>query len=172
MAGQLMKEISSGNFTDVCYHAGYVYAAPSGNPVIHVYDQSTGNHIRTINACKSNGDHIHHTLRVTRRGITFACFSNDCIYVLDHSGTLQQMHSKCGDAAGEFKGPNLCSVESDGSILVADYCNNRCQVFQDGEWRVLPLQPQPSYPMDAVITQHALYVVCYVGKKIIMYEIK
>ena len=172
MAGKLMKTICSGDFTDVCYHAGWVYAAPYGDPAIHVYDQNTWKCIRTIDACKSDNYHDYHTLRVTSSGITLACYNNHCIHVLDHSGTLQRSHGEHGDAAVEFQYPRICSVESDGSMLVADKRNSRCQVFHDGEWHMLPLQSQPSLPLGAVITQHALYVVCYVGKKIIMYEIK
>ena len=159
MAGQLMKEISSGDFTDVCHHAGCVYAAPYRDTAIDVYDQNTWNHIRTIDACKSNGSHGPHSLRVTSRGITLACYSNHCIHVLDHTGTLQQTHGEFGDATVEFLNPRLCSVENDGSILVTDKLNDLLKVFHDGEWRVLPLQPQPSYPRGAVVTQHALYVV-------------
>ena len=170
MAGRLMKTISSGYFTDVCYHAGCVYAAPSGNPAIHVYNHNTGDHIRTLTACKSDGRHAYHTLRVTSSGITLACYHNHCIHVLDHSGILQQTHGKRGDAAGEFFGPRLCSVESDSSMLVAEYANHRCQVFHDGEWRVLPLQPQASLPMGAVVTQHALYVICE-GHTLIKYKL-
>ena len=165
MAGKLMKKISSGNFTDVCYHAGCVYAAPYDDPAIHVYDQSTWNRIRTIDACKSNGSHGIHELRVTSREITLACWHNHCIHVLDHSGTLQQTHGKGGDAAGEFNGPRLCSADSDGSMLVADYGNHHCQVFHNGEWRVLSLQPQQLCPSGAVVTQHALYVTSYNEKK-------
>ena len=159
MAGKLIQTITSGDFDDVCYHAGCLYAAPSGNPTIHVYDQNTRSRIRTIDACKSDGHHDLHTLRVTSSGITLACTSNDCIHLLDHNGALQQTHGKRGDAAGEFYAPRLCSVESDGSMLVADCGNNRCQVFHDDEWRVLPLHPQPSLPWGAVVTQHAIYVV-------------
>ena len=132
MAGRLMKTISSGYFTDVCYHAGCVYAAPSGNPAIHVYNHNTGDHIRTLTACKSDGRHAYHTLRVTSSGITLACYHNHCIHVLDHSGILQQTHGKRGDAAGEFFGPRLCSVESDGRWLSMPITAARSSMMASG----------------------------------------
>ena len=72
---------------------------------------------------------------------------------------LQKTHGGGpSEAAGEFNGPIICSVESDGSMLVADLFNHRLQVLNEGEWHVLPLQPQPE---DAVVTQQALYVAAW-----------
>ena len=172
MAGKLLKTISSGHFTDVCYHAGCVYAAPYGDPAIYVYNHNTGDRIRTIDACKSNSNHFNHTLRVTSCGITLACCYNDCIHLLDHICTLHQTHGKRGNGEGEFMGPRLCSVENNGSMLVADEHNYRFQVFNEGEWRVLPLPPNILWPRGAVVTQQALYVVRSGDNKLIMYEVK
>ena len=167
-----MKWINSDHFTDVCYHAGCVYAAPWHDPTIQVYDQDTWNNIRTITACKSDGKHDLHTVRVTSCGITVASLNNHCIHVLDDRDTLQQTHGQLGDAVGEFDGPRLCSVASDGSMLVADEGNHRYQIFHDGKWRVLPLQPQPQWPVGAVVTQHALYTVHRDGKALTMHRVK
>ena len=68
--------------------------------------------------------------------------------------------------------PHICSVASDGSILVADEGNDRCQIFHDGVWRVLPLQPQPQWPVGAVVTQHALYTVHRDGKALTIHRVK
>ena len=141
-----MKTITDDGYYDVCEYNGLVYAASGDDPAIHVYETKTWDRIRTITACMSNGIYHNHTLRVTRRGITLACYDNGCIYVLDVSGALQKTHGNRGNAGGYFNGPHVCSVESDGSILVADVYNNRLQIVHDGEWRVLPLQPQPWAP--------------------------
>ena len=164
-----MKKISSGGFSVVCKHAGLVYVASMHEPTIHVCDPSTWSRIRTFKACL-NDCHDIHTLCVTSCSIIAACWLNHRIHVLDDSGALQQTHGKFGTAAGEFHYPYLCSVETDGSMLVADFFNNRLQVFHNDEWRVLPLQPQPFKPNGAVVTQHALYVVTW-DKKLIMYNI-
>ena len=161
-----MKTISSGYFTDICYHAGHVYVTRYNDPAIYVYDQNTWNRIRTLDACKSGGNHFNHKLGVTSRGITLACYNDHCINVLGHGGKLQQKH-----VLGEFKGPHLCSVESDGSMLVADHGNHRCLVFHAGKWGVLPLNPRPPWPWDAVVTQNALYVVSFEERKLIKYKI-
>ena len=109
-----------------------------------------------------------HSLRVTDRSITLASCDNDIIHVLDDPGALKETHGGPGEAAGKFGGPIICSVESDDRMLVADDYNNRFQVYHDGKWRVLSMQPQPSERQDAVVTQHALYVIdC---GKLIMYR--
>ena len=168
--GERVNTISDSAFGDVCQHTGSVYAALLGDPAIHVYDKTTLERIRTITACMSSGSHIFHTLRVTSHSITLACMQGDCIYILDNSGTLQKTHGENCDTTCTFREPCVCRLDSDGSMLVADKLNDRIQVFVEGEWRVLPLHPQPSRPVDAVVTQHALYVVnsC---KKLIMYKI-
>ena len=165
-----MKKISSDGFNDVCKYAGLVYVASGNEPTIHVYDPSTWSRIRTLPSACSFFHYYNHTLCVIGCRIILACLSTHCIRVLDDSGALHQTHGKKGTEAGEFSFPKLCSAESDGSMLVADWDNNRLQVFQEGEWRVLQLQPQPLRPEDAVVTQHALYVVTW-DKKLIMYKI-
>ena len=169
LKGEHIKTISSDKYNDVCMHAGLVYAAPYNDQAIHGYDPSTWERIRIITACPS-GYLYSHTLRVTNCGIALACSYNHCIHMLDDSCSLQHTHGGTGVVKGEFNGPRLCSIESDGSMLVADLFNDRLQVFHDGKWSILPLQPQPSRPVGAVVTQHALYVIA--RGKLIMYKVQ
>ena len=162
--------ISSGAFSDGCKHAGLVYVASMHEPTIHVYDLSTWSRNRTLSLACSCVHTYNHTLRVTSCGIILACVKNNCIHVLDDSGVILQTHGNYGSETGEFYHPKICRAESDGSILVADEDNDRLQVFHDGEWHVLPLQPHPSDPRGVVVTPHALYVVTD-DKNLMMYKI-
>ena len=147
MVGERMKTISNGGFIDVCYHTGCVYATCNDDPAIYVYDQSTWNRIRAITACKSDGNHFHHTLRVTSNGITLACYLNNCIHVLDHSGTLQQTHGKHGDASGSSVGRSYVmwrvtaacwwlieTIIAARSSMMASGAYCRCSHSHHGQW--------------------------------------
>ena len=129
LPGELVKPVSDDGFSDVCQYAGLIYAVTYGEPIILVYDPRIWNRIRVIKpeACQCSPC-VWHSLRVTSRGLTLECRGNDCVYVLNHDGTVQHTHGETGDGAGEFNVPFLCSVESDGSMLVADLSNNRLQV--------------------------------------------
>ena len=136
-----------------------------------MYDPSTWDRIQTIDACKSSDDHRIHTLRVTSSGIALACCYNHCVHVLDHSGTLQKTHGTHGHTAGMFYKPFLCGVGNDGSMLLADCRNNRCQVFHNGEWHVPLLKPPPLVPRGVVVTEHTLYIITD-DAELVMYKIK
>ena len=55
-------------------------------------------------------------------GKAFACSSNDAkVFVLSQSGEVLQTHGKPGSGpAGELDWPELCAVDSEESMLVAN----------------------------------------------------
>ena len=167
LTGEILETISRNFFTDICQHAWFVYTVRYKDQAIHVYDASTWKCIHTFAACPSDGIYFH-TLRVTGVGIALACRNNHCIHVLDYCGALQRSHGET--AIAYFHNPRMFSMESNGSMLVADQFNDRLQLFHDDEWRVLQLQPSPTEPMGAVVTEHVLFVVSR-GNKLIMYKI-
>ena len=163
-----MKTIASDSYNDVCEHDRLVYAAPTLNPAVHVYDTNTWNRIRSITTFISDDSFSLQTLRVTSNGFTQASWTKNCIHVMN--GKLYQTHGIKGYASGYFDGQRLCSVESNDDRQVVDGGNDRMQLFHDNKWRVRPLQPQPFKPMSAVITPQALYFVTW-GNKLLMYKI-
>ena len=158
LTGDVVTTISSESFSDVCRHDGLIYATPIGDSVIHVYTPDTWKRLRILSGCPSDCEHVKHTLRATIKGISLACSESHCIHLLDYSGKLRQTHGTHGEEEGQFNWPFLCGVESDGTMLVADQFNNRCQVLYDDKWRTLPLHQQPDSPMGAVATSKTVYI--------------
>ena len=152
-----MELISSDVFADVCEYDGFVYAVLFHQTSICVYETQTWELIRTINASSiSDCDLAIESLRVTSHGIALACAKTLYIYVLDHSGELQQTY--CGEHFDGFFYPRLCSTQSDDSLLVADPGYRRLQVLYDGKWLELPIKIYQELPSSAVVTSHALYI--------------
>ena len=68
------------------------------------------------------------------------------------------------ESRGVFNGPFLCDTDRNGNMLVADWGNNRVQVYNDEQWQVLSLQAQPPKPTYAIFTDN-LAVCCRNGQK-------
>ena len=99
----------------------------------------------------------------TANGKIFACSDDDGeVFVLSQSGEVLQTHGKPGSGpAGELNYPRLCAVDSEESMLVADWGNDRLQVCDvSGQWSVLDLQPPVKRPSRAAVIDNKLYVVC------------
>ena len=108
----------------------------------------------------SGGDFV--TLAAAN-GKLFACSVCDAkVFVLSQSGEVLQTHGKPGSGlAGELNEPELCAVDSEESMLVADRDNDRLQVCDvSGQWSVLDLQPPVKRPVRAAVIDNKLYVVC------------
>jgi len=72
---------------------------------------------------------------------------NDCIKVLDQSGTLLYKFGKRGNQDGQFKWPRHMHLDSSNNILVCDAKNNRVQQFSlDGRFtgKTITDLPHPS----------------------------
>ena len=54
---------------------------------------------------------------------------NNCITILNHDLTFHNTFGRRGSQAGQFSMPEGLSVSSKGNVLIADYLNNRIQVF-------------------------------------------
>ena len=97
----------------------------------------------------------------TANGKIFACSLDDAkVFVLSQSGEVLQTHGKPGSGpAGELYGPELCAVDSEESMLVADFYHDRLQVCDvSGQWSVLDLQPPVKRPSRAAVIDNKLYV--------------
>ena len=81
------------------------------------------------------------------------------------SGELLQTYGARGSRdAGQFDHPYICADDDDGSVLIADWNNDRLQVMSEqGEFSVLQLQPPVSRPLGAVLFNNQLYVVSNPG---------
>ena len=88
LAGQVMRTISTGDFTSICMHAGSLYGAMCDvsleTSYIHMYHLGTWRCIRELNL-PCTGAHFH-TIKVTGSGIIVACWNEHCIYVISHDG--------------------------------------------------------------------------------------
>ena len=72
---------------------------------------------------------------------------------------------------GQLDCPFISGDDDDGSVLIADWGNNRLQVMSEqGEFSVLQLQPPVSRPRSAVLFNNNLYVTSYDKKAIYKYS--
>ena len=127
-----------------------------------VYNQSALIQTRTV---KLRFSAIGGTLRLRAANNRLMC-SNTAhheIQVYSLSGELLQAFSRPGSGdADRFNSPIICDVDTDGCVLIADCDNDRLQVMSEqGEFRVLDLQPHISQPESAVIFSGDLYVTSY-----------
>ena len=116
----------------------------------------------TISLADVNTSHAYVTL-ATANGKIFACSDTAAkVFVLSQSGEVLQTHGKRGSGpAGELSRPELCAVDSQESMLVADWGNDRLQVCDvSSQWTVLDLQPPLKGPNGAVFIDNKLYVCC------------
>ena len=59
----------------------------------------------------------------------------------------------------QFYRPIISDDDDDGSVLIADYYNDRLQVMSEqGEFSVLQLQPPAKWPRSAVLFNNQLYI--------------
>ena len=152
--------IDSGNFDSVVVYQDHVYAARYVD-----YDEP-----RDVRVYKHSGGWTKvHSFKVISGFITLSvqnnqvkCCSRDehKIAVYSLTGQLLQTHGSYGSGdAGQFKYPYTCGDDDDGSMLIADYNNDRLQVMsKQGEFSVLQLQPPVSRPRGAVLFNNNLYV--------------
>ena len=109
----------------------------------------------------------------TANGKIFGCSAvNDAkVFVLSQSGEVLQTHGKHGSGpAGALFGPRLCAVDSEDSMLVADWGNHRLQVCDaSGQWSVLDLEPPVKVPNGAAVIDNKLYVCCLASKILSVY---
>ena len=77
------------------------------------------------------------------------------------SGELLQTYgARGGGDAAKLNGPFIGDDDDDGSVLIADYGNDRLQVMSEqGEFSVLQLQPPISQPCSAMLFNKQLYVI-------------
>ena len=99
-------------------------------------------------------------LRVINNDVICSSGTNSEIHAYSLNGELLQAHGTPGSGeAGRFSKPYICDVDTAGSVLIADRDNNRLQVMSEqGEFRVLELQPEVSKPVSAVLFNGHLYV--------------
>ena len=111
--------------------------------------------------------HFAYVTLATASGQIFACSGHDDkVFVLSQSGKVLQTHGKPGSGpAGELDKPRLCAVDSEESMLVADFRNDRLQVCDvSGQWSVLRVRRHEECPSRAAVIDNKLYV-CFLREK-------
>ena len=100
------------------------------------------------------------TLSISNNQLKCCSFGDDIIKVYSLSGELLQTCGTRGRGdAGQLYWPFVSDDDDDGSVLIADYGNDRLQVMSEqGEFSVLQLQPPVSRPRSAVLFNNQLYV--------------
>ena len=130
--------IDSGNFDSVVVYQDHVYAAEYDSKEVRVYKHNGGwTKVRSFKVIRGLV-----TLSVQNNQVKCCSSGADKIAVYSLTGQLLQTHGSYGSGdAGQFKYPYTCGDDDDGSVLIADYNNDRLQVMSEqGEFSVLQLQ--------------------------------
>ena len=100
------------------------------------------------------------TLSISNNQLKCCSAEDGVIKVYSLSGELLQTCGTRGRGdAGQLYWPFVSDDDDDGSVLIADYGNDRLQVMSEqGEFSVLQLQPPVSRPCGAVLFKNNLYV--------------
>ena len=76
-----------------------------------------------------------------------------------------------GSRVGEFNHPHNLAVSNNGDVYVADYNNNRVQIFNSSLLYLRNLtQQRIEYPCDIKLTADEVYVLCYVNPCLHVYS--
>ena len=167
----MLKTISRGDYTSLSLHCGRLYGATcemeNETSAVHVFHPSTWNCTREIKL-PCLGAHFH-SIKVNGDGIIVGCWNSRLVYVLNSDGSVLYKHGVSGIPADVFKGPFLCHLERDGSMLVADYHAECVKVYYKNQWKAILLQQQPVKPVFALFIGNILYILG-ADRKLRMYK--
>ena len=174
--------IVSGCFTSVVVHQDKIYAANSKQCQTQAFRyKKTPRWIRIGSTGWTKLKSIDHdfsargsclTLSISNNQLKCCSAGDDIIKVYSLSGEWLQTYGTHGSgAAGQFNCPYISDDDGDGSVLIADYGNDRLQVMSEqGEFSVLQLQPPVLDPRSAVLFNNHLYVTSDDEQKIYKYS--
>ena len=155
--------IATGSFTSIVVHQDQVYAASRNKNQTQVFQyndtsQQGWRHLRSIDPDFKNKGYTL-TLSISNNQLK-CCSAQDVIEVYSLRGELLQTYGTRGRGhAGQFGCPFISDGDDDGSVLIADFRNNRLHVMSEqGEFSVLQLQPPVLGPRSAVLFNNQLYV--------------
>lgn len=151
-SGKYKSMIEGGYFSSVSFHNGHLYTLEYNKCAIVVFQLK--NHkwkkVKEIPLRHRNG-HGDDSLCVHQSGIYVMSCNNDCLYKYNGDGQLQFQAGQRGSGpAGQLKAPRVCGVDKDGRVLVADWGNNRLQVY-DSQWHIVPIPGHLEKPIHAII---------------------
>ena len=166
--GQVKSRIDSGCFSSVAVYQDHVYAARHSSDEVLVYKHSGGwKKVHSFNVIRG------FTMLSVQNNQLKCCSSGEKkIAVYSLTGQLLQTHGSKGSGdAGQFDGPYICDDDDDGSVLIADWGNNRLQgMSEQGDFSVLQLKPPVSRPRGAVLFNNNLYVTSASNKTVYKYS--
>ena len=176
IAAGKIKRIANGSFRSIVVHQDQVYAADSKKWQTQVF-QNNGTsskgwrQLRSIDHDFQEKNYIL-TLSISNNQLKCCSTVDGSIKVYSLSGELLQTYGTRGhDDAGQLACPYISDDYDDGSVLIANWSNNRLQVMSEqGEFSVLQLQPPVSCPRSAVQLNNQLYVTSGTGNIICKYS--
>lgn len=112
-------------------HHGRIVVVDNKQSAIFVYSSSDYKLIRRFGTRGSRPHQLAgpHYVALGLEGELFITdFHHHCVKVYDVSGEFLFSFGENGDGDGQFNAPTGIAVDSDGTVLVADWGNNRIQV--------------------------------------------
>ena len=157
--GTMKAHITTGSFSDVTSYDDKIYALEWKKKLVMIF--SSGNE-KWIPSNNINIDNIGIFSRLSMSDNTLfvSRWWEHCIAAIhidnhDNSQSSEERRYGCyGAQPGQLIAPQICNVDSQGIVLVADCGNHRLQLLdtRSGEWSVVPLLPDRVYwPRCAIV---------------------
>ena len=157
--GKQISKIDSGKFNSGVYHNGTLYAYEINLNTIKTYAYNRSWNTTTTIPSPVMKDFI--TLSISNTAITICSENENKICTMNQAGNVLHIYGTSGsEAADELEYPSLCQEDDDGTLLVADYGNDRFQVRnKQGEWSIVIMEPAVKWPSWAAYVNGVVYVV-------------
>jgi hypothetical protein len=171
--GHVVAKLCDGSFCDVYEYKEKYYAFKYKTANVHLF-YSNNQCITKLTKIKlkdfTNGHWLDRVV-VSDACIFTSSWYNNCVYKYTLTGQLLDEYGQYGSkqrgtTSGLFYRPFLCDIDPSGSLLVADYCNDRLQVCSSaGQWVVISLPHEVSDPRDVIVNtqDQSLWVLAYDG---------
>ena len=134
-----MSKIAEGTFSDICSSGGHLFAWDYQEAQLSefVKDITQWKLKRIITAEFMKVGTIADTIIIKQNGnICIGSLRDHCIYELDKSGHLLNQSGSCSEEGdGCLSGPQICLIDSEDQVLVADQGHNKYKLLTNkGKW--------------------------------------
>jgi hypothetical protein len=148
-----------------------------GTALVHLYNTAPDHQLHKKITLENNTSYrihlCHNYLYVT---IFSFVDKIDNISKCSYDGEKICQFGKPGNRPGEVDRPKICLSDNKQCLLIADYCNHRLQVLDDGRdtWSVinLPGFTVEMYPLDVLFNTESDMVVLYWDRQAFKYAIR
>ena len=164
-AGTHVSQISDGNYIDVYWHNNklYGFSFEDFEISVQIYKYDGRNWIKENHIIPQGYYSLHFPdkLCVYDNIMYISSWNDNCIYTYSVNPLSGQLLQTIGEPVSQSPGklscPIISSVDRDGVILVADWSNNKFQLYDtvSKAWTVLDLGVEIQDPLQMIVDENA-----------------